>query len=130
MRFTLPTCCEIRGATSGLFFVKSGLGQAQRNSSFAYSSVNIHLHKSTLLLVICRQFNARYTPHMLPNTWYDIRFALCQLWSRLRPAYFQFCIFRLQSTIERSSVAIGHMSAFRCALYFTFAAKYRERDPV
>ena len=122
MRVILHICCQIQSTTSGLRYVNSGLLQDQRISSFAYSSMNIHLNVSPLLSQICLQLCARYIPYMLRNTWTDIRFALCQISSRSRPAYVQFCICKLVYSSERISAAIGDMSIIRCALYTTYVA--------
>ena len=54
MRFMLSICYQIQSTTSDLGYVKSGLGQEQRISTFAYSSMNIHLNISPLLFLICR----------------------------------------------------------------------------
>jgi hypothetical protein len=48
--------------------------------SFANSVLYIQLNVSPLVLVICRQFDVRYTRDMLPNTAPIGRLALCQLW--------------------------------------------------
>ena len=64
------------------------------------------------------------------NKEHDIRFALRQLWYGLRPAYYQFCIFKLEYSSERISAAIRDMSTILSALYSTDAAKYVERHPV
>ena len=58
----------------------------------------------------------------MPNTARDFRFALFQLWSRFRAAYFQFCIFKLEYSSERIPADIGDMSIIRCALYTSYAA--------
>jgi hypothetical protein len=42
--------------------------QIQRNCNFAYLCLSIQLNVSLLLLVVCRQFDARYSKHFLPNT--------------------------------------------------------------
>jgi hypothetical protein len=52
----------------------------QRLCSFADSVFFILLNVSPLVLVICRQFDVRYTRHMLPNTAPISRLVLCQLW--------------------------------------------------
>jgi hypothetical protein len=40
----------------------------QCNNSSSYSGFNIHVKVSALILDIYRQFNARYTANMVPNT--------------------------------------------------------------
>jgi hypothetical protein len=52
----------------------------QRLCSFADSVFFILLNVSPLVLVICRQFDVRYTRHMLSNTAPISRLVLCQLW--------------------------------------------------
>ena len=53
MRFSLRTGCEICGATSCLRCVISVLVQDQSIYNFAYSSMNIRLNVSPLLLLLC-----------------------------------------------------------------------------
>jgi hypothetical protein len=59
-----------------------------------YSDFNIHLNVSAMLLHISRQFNARYTANLLPNTVHILQFMLCEMWSRPYPKYLQLRIFR------------------------------------
>jgi hypothetical protein len=67
---------------------------------------------------------------LLPNAGHNILFTLCQLWSRSYPIKLHFLIFRIQYSIEGTSVDIGDMSTLQCALYSTFAVKYRAQYPV
>ena len=67
---------------------------------------------------------------MLPNTWNDILPLLRHLGPRSRPAYFLFCIFKHECSSEHINAAIGDISIIQCALYFTYAAKYRPRHSV
>jgi hypothetical protein len=173
MRALLHTCCPIQRTCSCSHYVNAGPCQIPCNCSFAYSDLSIQLNVSPLLLVICPQFDARCTPHLLLNTAHIVRFAVCQLWDLSytallqlwdsawniqlnasqflcqiprqfnarytpyllpnaehscpfspsqfcvlsNPAYLQFCIFMLKYSIKCISVAIGGMSAIRCALF-------------
>jgi hypothetical protein len=65
-RYT-PHMLQIQGTISGLGYVKSGTRKIQYIYCSCYSDCNIQLNASTTILVICRQFNARYTPHLLQN---------------------------------------------------------------
>jgi hypothetical protein len=78
MRVILHISCEILGTISGLRYATSGLRQIQFNYSSWHSGFNIQLNVSPLLLVACRQIEARYTPHLLTNTGNIRRFALRQ----------------------------------------------------
>jgi hypothetical protein len=79
--------------------------------------------------VICRQFNERYTSHLLPNTGHNIRFTLCQLWSRSNPIKLHFLILSHQYSNERTSPAISGSSTIQCVLYSIFAAKRSLNPP-
>jgi hypothetical protein len=70
---------------TGLHYVNSGPGPMQCYCSTAYWGFNIQLNVSTLLFLITRQFDARYSQHMLPNTAPFSRFLLCKLWSLPNP---------------------------------------------
>jgi hypothetical protein len=67
MRVILHISCQIQGTISGLRYAKSGPGQIQYNYFSWYTGFNIQLNVSTSILVICRQFNTRYTQHLLPK---------------------------------------------------------------
>jgi hypothetical protein len=54
----------------------------QCNNSSAYSGFNIQVKVSALILDIYRQFNVRYTAHMVPNTAHILQFTRFELWSR------------------------------------------------
>jgi hypothetical protein len=186
MRVTLHTCCETQGTAAVLCYVKSGPGKIQYiykscysvcniqltvspsillicrqwnarytphmlpstghkirfglcqlwsrkiqyNNSSCHSGFNLQLNVSPLRLVVCRQIDACYTPHLLPNTRHNIRFTLCQLWCRSNTILLLFLIFRLQYLIESISVDIDDMSTIQYTLYSTFAAKHRVHQPV
>jgi hypothetical protein len=80
--------------------------------------------------VICRQFDERYTAHLLANTAHVLLCTLCQLRSMSNPTLLQFCILRLQYPFEYISAAFGDMSTIQCALHTAFADKYSARHPV
>jgi hypothetical protein len=124
MRVKLHICCHTQGTITGLRYVKSCPRKIQYIYISWYSGFNIQLNVSPLILVICRQFNERYTPHFLPNTGNDIRFTLCHLYSRPNPIQLHFSIFRLQYSIERIFFDTGDMSIIQCALCSTFIVKY------
>jgi hypothetical protein len=85
MRVILHNCCHIKHVSSCLRYVYYGLGQIKYIYISWYSSFSIQLNVSPSILVICRQTNARYTPHSHPNTGHNMRFTLSQLWSRSNP---------------------------------------------
>jgi hypothetical protein len=103
--------------------VSTGPRQIQYSDSSSYTGFNIQLNVSPLRLVVYRQIDACYNPHLLPNTGHNIWLTLCQLWSRSNPIYIQFLIFRLRYSNERISVDISDMSAIQYELYSTFAVK-------
>jgi hypothetical protein len=123
MRVILLTCCPINRVSSCFHYVNNGPGQTKYSYISCYSGINIQMNISPPIMVKCRQFIARYTPHSLPNTGHNIWFTLCQLWSRSYPMQLQFLIFRLQNSIERISAEIGDFATNRCSLYSTFASK-------
>ena len=116
VRVITHICCQIQRSSCSLRYFSTDSGQNQCNYCSGNSSLTILFKASPLLLVMCRQFDARYIPHMLPSTEHDIQFALCHVWSRSNPAYLYFCIFRIQYSIELFSAAIGDISEFRRAL--------------
>jgi hypothetical protein len=107
MLVILQTWCQIQRTSSGLRYVICGSGHIQCIYSSAYSDFNIHLNVSALLLEICRQFNARYTANLVPNTAHIVRFTLSELWSRTYTMHLQHRMFRLQYSSERICAAIG-----------------------
>jgi hypothetical protein len=68
MRVMLHICWQIQLTCSSLHYVNSGRGQIQSYCSTAHSVLNIQLSVSQFLFLMSRQFDARYTPHLLPNT--------------------------------------------------------------
>jgi hypothetical protein len=130
MRVILQILCQIQSPTSGLRYVKCGPGQIKCIYSSIYSDFNIHLNVSALLLYIARQFNARYTANLLPNTAHILRFTLCELWSRAYTMNLQLHIFRLQYSFERICAAIVHITTIQCVLYCKLVAKYSAHPTV
>ena len=96
--------------------------QIQRNCNFADSVLNIQFSVSQFLFQISRQFDARYTLHLLPNTADLLLFTLSQLGSRTNTMLLQYCIFRLQNPFGHISAGIGDMSTIRCVSYSTYPA--------
>jgi hypothetical protein len=94
IRVILHSWCQIQRTSSGLRYVNYGPGHIQCIYRSIYSDFNIHLNVSALLLYISRQFNARYTANLLPNTAHILQFMLFELWSRPYPKYLQLRIFR------------------------------------
>jgi hypothetical protein len=95
-----------------------------------YSGFNIQLNVCALLLEISRQFNARYTANLVPNTAHILRLTLCGLWSRTYTMHLQLRILSLQYSSESICASIGDISTIEWALYCTFGAKYRAYAPV
>jgi hypothetical protein len=87
MLVILQTWCQIQRTSSGLRYVNYGPGHIECIYSSIYSDFNFHLYVSALLLYISRQFNARCTANLLPNTAHILPFTLCDLWSRLYTKY-------------------------------------------
>jgi hypothetical protein len=85
MRVILHICCQIQSGISGLRYNIFGPGQIQLNYIYWYPGFNIQLNVSQLQLVLYRQIDACYSPHLLPNIVHNIRLALCQIWSRSHP---------------------------------------------
>jgi hypothetical protein len=110
--------------------VNCGPGHMQCNYSSAYSGHNIQLNVSPLLLEIPRQFNARYTANLVPNTAHNLLFTLSELWSRTYTMYLQLHIFSIQYSAERICASIGDIPTFRCALYCKLGSKYSAHPTV
>jgi hypothetical protein len=121
MRVILHICCQIQGTISGLGYVNYGPGQIKYIYISCYSGINIQFNMSSSILVIYRQFNARCTPHLLPNAGHKIRFTPCLFWTREIPIYLHFLLFRLQYSIERISAAIGDISTKKCVILHIYS---------
>jgi hypothetical protein len=130
MRVILLTWCQIQHTWLSLRYVNCGPGYIQCIYSTAYSVFNIHLNVSALLFEISRQFSARYTAFMVPNTAHILRFTLWELWSRTCTMHLQLHLFRLQYSFERICFAIVHITTILCALYCKRVAKYSARPPI
>jgi hypothetical protein len=129
MRAILQAWIQIQRTSYSLYYVDGGPGHIQYIYSSAHSNFNIHLNVSALLLEISRQFNARYTANLVPNTAHILRFTLCELWSRTYTMHLQLHIFRLQYSFERICSAIVHITTIQCALYCKLGAKYSAHPP-
>jgi hypothetical protein len=124
-----PVCCQIKRVSSCLRYVNHGPAQIKYSYISCYSGINIQMNVSPPILVICRQFNAHYTPHFLANTEHNIQFTLYHLWSRSNTIQLHFLILCHQYSNERISPAISGSSTIQCALYTTFAAKCSLNPP-
>jgi hypothetical protein len=125
----LQTWCQIQRTSSGLRYVICGPEHIQYFYSSAHSDLNIHLNVSALLLEISRQFNARYTANLLPNTAHILRVTLCELRSRTYTMHLQIHIFSIQYSFERIFPAIVHFTTIQCSLYCKLVAKYSAHPP-
>jgi hypothetical protein len=116
MRLILIICCQIQRTPTSLCCVNCGPGHIQCSYIYACSVFSIQLLVSALLLETSRQFNARCTQNLEPNTAHTLPFTLCELWSRPYTMKWQHRILSLQYSIERICAAIGDIPIFRCAL--------------
>jgi hypothetical protein len=130
MRVIQQNLSQIQLISSRLRYVNCGPGHIQCIYNSIYSDINIHLNVSALLLYISRQFNARYTANLLPNTAHILRITLFVLWSRTYTIHLQLRTFRLQYSSERICAAIGNISTIQCSLYCKLGAKYSAHPPV
>jgi hypothetical protein len=130
MRVVLQTWCQIQRTSYGLRYVNCGPGHIQSIYSSAYSGFNIRLNLSALLLEICRYLHACDTANFVPNTEPNLRFPLCELWSRTYTMHLQLRIFRLQYSFQRICPAIVHITTIQCALYCKPVNKYSAHPPI
>jgi hypothetical protein len=130
MRVILQTWRQLQRTSSCFRYVNCGPGHIQYIYSSAHSGFNIQLNVSAQLLEISRQFNARYTANLVPNTAHILQFTLCDLWSRTYTMHLQLHIFRLQYSFERIWAAVVHITTIQCALYCKLVAKYSAYPPV
>ena len=114
MPVTLHIRCHVHRTSAGLYHVNSGLCQTKRNCCFTYSWLIIQITVSPFALQICRRFDARYTPLLLPNTLHIIWFELCNVWAQTNSAYLQLCIFRRNVQILHIQM---NVSWFLCRLF-------------
>jgi hypothetical protein len=124
MRDILHICCQILRTSFGLRYVNSGPCQIQRYCSFGDSARYTQLKSPRFPFQIYRQLDTRSTPNLLPNIVRINWVLLCQSWSLSNPLYLQFSILRIKYSIKHISTAIEGILTIRCALYYTFAAKY------
>jgi hypothetical protein len=130
MRVILQIGCQIQRTSSSLRCVDCGPGRIQNICCSAYLGLNIQLEVAPLLLEVSRQFNARYTANLVPNTARILQFTLYDLWSRSCRLYLQLRIFRLQYSDEGRSPAIGGISSMQWAIYCKLGANYSAQSPV
>jgi hypothetical protein len=130
MRVVLQTWCQIQRTSSSLRCVDCGPGRIQCTYSSAYSGFNIRLNVSALLLYIWRQFKARYTANLVPNTAHKAQFTLCELWSLPYTKCLQLLIFMPQYSAVGICAAIIDITWIQCALYCKHDAKYSAHPPV
>jgi hypothetical protein len=126
----VQTWSQIQRTSTTLRYVNCGPGHIQCSTSCAYSVFSIQLNVSALLLEISRQFYARYSANLEPNTAHIYHFTLCELWSRTYTMKWQLRIFRLQYSTERICAPIGDIPTIQCALYCKRGAKYSAHPPV
>jgi hypothetical protein len=129
MSVILQTWCQLQRTSSSFRYANCGPGHIQCIYSSAYSDFNIHLNVSALLLEISRQFNARYTANLVPNTAHILQFTLCELWSRTYTIHLQLRIFMLQYSAVGICAAIVDTTTIQCALYSKHGAKYSAHPP-
>jgi hypothetical protein len=122
MLVKLQAWCQIQHTSYGLRYENCGPGHIQCIYSSACSGFNINLNVSALLLEISRQFNARYTANVVPNTAHVVKFTLCELLSRTYIMQLQLRIFRLQYLTDPICASIGDNRIYRCALYCKLGA--------
>jgi hypothetical protein len=119
----LQSWCQIQRTSSSFRYMNCGPGHIQCIYSSAYSDFNVHLNVSALLLEISRQFNARYTANLVPNTAHIQQLSLCEQWSRTHTKYLQLRIFMLQYSAVGICAAIIDITTIQCALYSKHGAK-------
>jgi hypothetical protein len=117
IRVILQIWCQIQRTSSSLRCVNCGPVHIQSIYSSVYWGFNIQLNASALLLEISRQFNARYTANLVPNTAHILRVTLCVLWSRTYTMHLQLRTFRLQYSSEPICATIGDNRTCLCSLY-------------
>jgi hypothetical protein len=130
MLVILQTWCQIQRTSYSLRCVICGPGHIQCNYSSAYSDFNVRLNVSALLLYISRQFNARYTASLVPNTAHIAQFKLSEMWCGTYTKYLQLRMFMLQYSAVGMCAAIVDITSIQCALYCKLSAKYSPQSPV
>jgi hypothetical protein len=124
MRVILQTWRQLQRTSSSFRYVNCGPGHIQYIYSSVHSDFNIHLNVFAQLLEISRQFNARYTANLVPNTQHVLPFTLYDLWSRTYTMHLQLHIFRLQYSAVGICAAVVHSTTIQCALYCKLGANY------
>jgi hypothetical protein len=130
MRVIMQIRCHIWRTPSRLRYVNCGPSHIECNFCTAYSGFNVQLNVSALLFETSRQFKARSTVNLVPNTAHIFQFAQCELWSRPDTNKLQLRIFRLQYSAERVCADIGDVTTIQCALYCKLDDKYSAHPPV
>jgi hypothetical protein len=130
MRVILQTLSQIQSISYRLRYVNCGPGHIQCTYSSAYLGFNIQMKVAPLLLEVFRQFNARYTAFLVPNTEHFVQIPLRELWSRLYTKYLQLRIYKLQYSAAGIIAAIVDITSFQCAWYCKLWAKYCAYPPV
>jgi hypothetical protein len=130
MRVILQTWCQMQRTSSGIRYVNCGLRHIQCIYSSAYSDFTIHLKVGPMLLEVSRQFNARYTAFLVPNTEHIVQFKLCELWSRPYTKCLQLLIYMPQYSAVGICADIVDITSTQCALYCKLGAKYSAHPPV
>jgi hypothetical protein len=116
MRVILQTWCQIQRTFSSLRYVNCGPVHIQSICSTAYSFFNIQQTESALLFEISRQFNARSTANLEPNTAHIFQFALCELWSRQYTNYsYAYLGFNIQLKLSALLLEISRLFNARYA---------------
>jgi hypothetical protein len=129
MHVILQTWCQIQRTSPSFRYVNSNPGHIQCIYSSAYSGLNIQLNVSAPQLEISRQFNARYTANLVPNTAPILQFTPCELWSRPYTKYLQLRMFRLQYSTAGSCAAIVDITSILWALYCKLGVKCSAHPP-
>jgi hypothetical protein len=121
--------CQIQRTSPSSCCVNCGIGYLQSIYSSAYLSFNIQLQVSTLLLVISRQLDARYTANIEPNIVGILQFTLCEMWFRTYIMNSQLRMFRIQYSTAGICAAIVDNTSILCALYCKHFAKCSAHPP-
>jgi hypothetical protein len=130
MSVILQAWCQLQRTCSSLRYVNCGPVHIECFCSSACSDFNIHLNVSALLLEISREFNARLTAIIEPNTVHILPNTLCGHWHRTYTKYLQLRIFMLQYSAVGICAAIVDITTIQCALYCILSAKYSAHPPV
>jgi hypothetical protein len=130
MSVILQARCQLQRTSSSFRYVNCGPGHIQNTYSSAYLRFNIQMKVAPMLLEVSRQFNARYTAFLVPNTEHIVQFTLCELWSGTYTKCLQLLIFMPQYSAVGICAAIVDITTTQCALYFKLSAKCSAHPPV